>query len=317
MEKPTFDPGLTQQYTSSFKRAINQDGQFNVRRAGATWRDAHPFLFLVSISWTRFSLLVCAAYLVLNSIFALLYLAIGIEHLKGIDTSANLSGFMNAWFFSAHTLTTVGYGNVWPGGVWANALSAFEALVGLMAFAIATGVVYGRFSRPSARIGFSPKAIVAPYQGGAALQFRVVNRRTNNLLEVESRVLLMTVEDDGGRPRRRFAELELERKSVLFLPLTWTVVHPIDERSPLYGKTAADLERLQSELLVMMRAFDETFGQPVHSRFSYRYDEIVWGATFAPAFEVEANGDLRVELERLGNFDPTALPETTENNALN
>jgi len=314
VDKPTFDPGLTQQYTSSFKRAVNPDGQFNVRRTGATWRDANPYLFLVSISWTRFLLIVGAAYLVVNSIFALLYLAVGIEHLKGTETSPNLGGFMNAWFFSAHTLTTVGYGNVWPSGLAANGLSALEALAGLLAFAIATGVFYGRFSRPSARVGFSPKAIIAPYQGGTSLQFRVVNRRTNNLLEVEARVLLMSVDGGDGRPRRNFVELELERKAVLFLPLTWTVVHPIDERSPLFGKTAADLEQLQSEILVVMRAFDETFGQPVHSRFSYRYDEIIWGAKFTPAFEVEADGDLRVELNRLGNFDRTALPSAVETN---
>ena len=314
MEKPTFDPGLTQQYTSSFKRAVNQDGQFNVRRTGATWRDAHPFLFLVSVSWSRFVLIIAAAYLVVNSIFALLYLAIGIENLKGTASSTNLGSFINAWFFSAHTLTTVGYGNVWPSGIAANSLAALEALTGLLSFAIATGVFYGRFSRPSARVGYSPKAIIAPYQSGISFQFRVVNRRTNNLLEVEARVLLMTVEDKDGHPGRTFAELELERKTVLFLPLTWTVVHPIDERSPLFGKTAADLKRLQSEILVLIRAFDETFGQPVHSRFSYRYDEIVWGARFTPAFEVEPDGELRVELNRLGNFDPVELPLTVESN---
>ena len=150
--------------------------------------------------------------------------------------------FLNLFFFSTHTLTTVGYGNMYPDGPLANAIASVEALLGLMAFAIATGLLFGRFSRPSARFGFSDVMVIAPYQNGKALEFRVVNRRANNLIEAEARVMLMTVEIDGGKPKRKYQQLQLERTQVLFLPLTWTVVHPIDENSPLYGKTAGDLE---------------------------------------------------------------------------
>jgi inward rectifier potassium channel len=217
---------------------------------------------------------------------------------------------VNAFFFSAHTLTTVGYGNMWPVGPAANTLAAIEALAGLMTFAIATGLLFGRFSRPSARFGFSPKMLVAPYKNGTSLQFRVVNRRSNNLVDVEARLLLMTVQGESGRPLRKFDQLELERRQVLFLPLTWTVVHPITETSPLFGRTEEDLQRLQAEVLVTMKGFDEFFGQIVNSRFSYRYDEIVWGARFAPAFEVEEDGDLRLEVDRVGDYDAvTSAPE--------
>ena len=307
MQKPSFDPGLTQQYKGVLKRAINKDGRFNVRRDGATWRDAHPYLYLTSVSWVRFFGIIFLAFIVTNTLFALLYVAIGVEHLKGAEASTASLRFTNSFFFSAHTLTTVGYGNIWPSGPLANAVTAMEALTGLMGFAIATGLLFGRFSRPSVRIGFSPTAVVAPYRDNTSLQFRVVNRRPNNLIEMEAKLLLMTVEECNGQLQRRFQELELERNQILFFPLTWTVVHPIDEKSPLYGATAKDLERLQSEIMINLRAFDESFGQTVHARYSYRYDEIVWGAKFVQAFEVDADGELRLEVSRVGELEQVSI----------
>ncbi len=306
--RPTYDPGLTQQYTGVLNRAINKDGEFNVRRSGRTWRDVHLYLFLISASWPLFFLLVTLGFIIVNTAFAVSYMAIGMEHLKNAYAPTAEMRFVNAFFFSAHTLTTVGYGNIYPDGVAANATSAFEALVGLMGFAIATGLMFGRFSRPSARFGFSETMLISPYMGGTSLQFRVVNRRSNNLIDVEARVMLMTVDFSESRPKRRFAPLDLERGQVLFLPLTWTVVHPISESSPLYGKTAEDLERLQAEVIVMMKAFDDTFSQTVQARYSYRYDEITWGAKFAPAFEIDQHGDLRVEVNRVGETESAALP---------
>lgn len=307
MEQPSFDPGLTQRYDGVLKRAINPDGRFNVRRTGSTWRDAHPYLYLINASWTRFLVIVCITYVVVNTLFAGAYMAIGIDHVKGTDGPTQWARFVNAFFFSAHTLTTVGYGNMWPIGPAANVLAATEALAGLMTFAIATGLLFGRFSRPSARLGFSPKMLVAPYKDGTSLQFRVVNRRSNNVIDVEARLLLMTVQGENGKPQRKFDQLELERRQVLFLPLTWTVVHPITEKSPLFGKTNEDLERLQAEILVTMKAFDESFGQTVNSRFSYRYGDIIWGARFAQAFEVENSGELRLEIDRVGDYTEAPL----------
>ncbi len=308
MEQPSFDPGLTQQYNGVLKRAINPDGRFNVRRTGATWRDRHPYLYLINASWTKFLIIVCTLFLITNLIFASLYMLIGVEHLKGADAPTQWLRFINAFFFSAHTLTTVGYGNMWPMGPAANAIAAIEALAGLMTFAIATGLLFGRFSRPSARLGFSPKILVSPYFNRTSLQFRVVNRRSNNLIDVEARLLLMTVQGEDGKPQRKFEQLELERPKIYFLPLTWTVVHPITETSPFFGKSADDLEKMQAEVLVTMKAFDESFGQTVNSRFSYRFDDIVWGAKFSQAFEVEPSGDLRLEINRVGEFESVKLP---------
>ena len=300
MSKPAFDPGFTQQYRGNLRRIINPDGNFNVHRRGTSWRDVHPYLFMINASWPAFSMLILVGYLTTNLIFAYIYFyPVGMEHLRGAEAADSFRSFLNAFFFSAHTLTTVGYGNIYPEGVVANSVAAFEALLGLLAFALATGLLFGRFSRPVARIQFSKKILVAPYQDGASLQFRVANRRSNNLMEVEARVLLMTVERAGGNLQRKYTPLDLERSKVEFLPLAWTVVHPIDDSSPLKGKTAQDLAELQAEFLVLIRAFDDTFFQSVHVLYSYRYDEVVWGARFVPNFEVDEHGHMVLDLARL------------------
>jgi inward rectifier potassium channel len=306
-EKPRFDPGLTQQAAGGLNRAINRDGNFNVRRKNGSWRDSHPYLFMISISWPRFIALVFAAFLVINTIFAFLYEAGGLDHLKNSEAPTWWEGFFNAFYFSAHTLTTVGYGNMWPVGPFANLVAVTESLLGVLGFAIATGLMFGRFSRPSARLGFSERAIIAPYQGGTSLQFRVANRRSNNLINVKANVVFMYVELCDGVPQRRFSPLELERQEILFFALTWTVVHPINESSPLWGKTAKDLADGRAEVIIMISGFDDTFGQNVNMRYSYRHDEIVWGARFTAAFEVEPSGDIAIDLERIGSTIPAEL----------
>jgi inward rectifier potassium channel len=305
MNKAAFDPGFTQVYRGNLRRIINPDGRFNVRRRGTTWRDVHAYLYMINAGWPVFLAWIFAAYVATNFLFALIYYyGVGVEHLHGAETSTALERFLSAFFFSAHTLTTVGYGSIYPEGVLANSVAAFEALLGLLAFALATGLVFGRFSRPVARIAFSENMVVAPYRDGTSLQFRVANRRSNNLMELEARVLLMTVEAADGATVRKYKSLELERPNVQFLPLAWTVVHPIDENSPLWGKTAQDLASLESEFLILIKAFDDTFFQTVHVRYSYRHEELVWGARFAPTFEVGAEGNMVLDLGRLSALQP-------------
>jgi inward rectifier potassium channel len=302
MEKTNYDPGLTQQYGDKLRRVIRKDGQFNVRRRGTTWRDIHPYLFLINQPWPVFLALVFAGFVVANLLFAFGYCALGVETLRGAEAPTAWGRFMNAFFFSSQTITTVGYGTIVPASPGANLLASFEAMVGLMGFAVATGFLVGRVTRPSARIGFSDSMLVAPYRGGTSLQFRIVNRNVSNLMEIEARMMLMTVEKNGERLERRYAGLDLERDRILFMPLTWTIVHPIDADSPLFGKTPADLARLQAEVLILVKGVDDTFSQTVHARYSYRYDEIAWNARFAPAFEVGADGDLRLELDKVSEL---------------
>jgi len=302
MQKPSFDPGLTQKFTGAVRRTINKDGTFNVHRHGTTWRDFHPYLHLIDMSWLSFVLVLFAGYVLANTVFATAYFLLGPAALQGVDGSAEWRRYVDDFFFSAHTLSTVGYGNIVPNGIAAGVLSAFEAWLGVLAFAVAAGLLYGRVSRPSARFGFSDKVLIAPYQDGSSLQFRVVNRRSNSLMDLEARVMLMTVEDQDGQPVRRYHLLRLERKQVMFLALTWTVVHPITEKSPLWGKSEDDLERLQAELLILIKAYDDTFSQTVLARHSYRHDEFQWGARFAPAFTVDAGGDLVLELRKVSEL---------------
>ncbi len=310
MQQPSFDPGLTQRYIGKLKRTLDPDGSFNVKRVGTTWRDQHPYLFLISLSWPAFGLMTVAAFAVINLVFAAIYCGIGIEYLKGAAGTTPFLRFMDAFFFSTHTLTTVGYGSIYPVGIPANSVAAIEALVGLTGFAVVTGLVFGRFSRPSARIGFSDKMLVTPYQDITSLQFRIINRRSNNLIDLNARLLLTFVDTSDGTPRRRYVPLALERDQVLFFPLPWTIVHPITRDSPLYGKTAEDLAALQAEVMILIRAFDETFGQTLNARRSYTHEEFVWGARFKAAFELDPSGDdLVVEVDKISVCERAPLPE--------
>lgn len=303
MQQPTFDPGLTQRYEGPLRRVINPDGTFNVLRRGTNSGDVNPYLYLVSVPWPHFFGLVLLGYVVVNSVFATVYYLLGPNALQGrVDGASALRQFLQCVFFSSQTLTTVGFGAVAPASPAANVVAALEALCGLLGFAVATGLLFGRVSRPSARIGFSANALIAPYQEGTSLQFRVVNRRANSLIEPAATLMLMTVDRRDGVSRRDFTLLKLEREKIMFFPLTWTVVHPIDSESPLLGKTAADLEALQAEFMVLVKAWDETFSQTVHQRFSYRYSEVVWGARFTPAFGVDHKGDLEVHVHKVGNY---------------
>jgi inward rectifier potassium channel len=279
------------------RRTINPDGTFNVRRKGLRLRDANVYLMLIDTTWPRFFGAVLLIFFAVNLLFASVYMMIGIDRLHGIEPE--MGAFPNAFFFSVHTLTTVGYGNVFPSGTLANAMASLEAATGLMVFAVATGLLYGRFSRPSARILFSRTALVAPYQDGTSLQFRITNARSNVLMDLEARVLLMTVNRTEGQLKRAFIDLPLERRRVYFFPLTWTIVHPIDAASPFSGKTADDLREMEAELLILIKGFDDTFSQQVHSQYSYRHDEILWGAKFLPAFSVDGQGDLVLDVNKV------------------
>ena len=248
----------------------------------------------------------------MNVLFAGAYLACGPQALVG--TGADMMGgrFGRAFFFSIETFATIGYGQLAPNGVPANLVVTVEALVGLMYQALATGLLFARFARPTADILFSRHALVSPYgDEGTALMFRIVNRRRNEIIGLEAQVLYSAMEPDGrGGMVRRYTALPLERNKVTFFPLSWTVVHPIDETSPLAGKTAAQLERAEAEILVLLSGIDEAFEQTVHARSSYRADEIVWNARFQSMFlAMDAKSHVSVDISRIHEIESvTARP---------
>lgn len=299
MAPPSFDPGLTQKYAGRIRRIINADGSFNVRRTGARARQLHIYQWLVCLSWPQFFAVILGTYVGFNLLFALCYVGIGIEHLKGAELGTALDNFVSAFFFSFQTFTTVGYGAIAPGGFLASALAAVEALVGILTFALITGIFYGRFTRPTARILYSNRALVAPYQQGQSLQFRLVNQRATLLVEVEATVFLMTVDRSSPILKRNYAVLKLEVPRINFLTLTWTLVHAINETSPLWQRAREEMLDSETEIIVQLKGYDESYGDIVYSRHSYRAEEIVWDARFLPAFDVDEQGELVVNLDRL------------------
>jgi inward rectifier potassium channel len=289
----------------SRQRLLNADGSFNVVRSGLGLLESiAPYQQLLTVSWTGFFAIVVALYLLINALFALAYFAEGSTALMGPGADMLGGHFSQAFFFSVQTFATIGYGQIGPNGFMANALVTIEALVGLIFQALATGLLFARFSRPTASILFSHQAIIAPYNGGLSLQFRIANRRKNEIIQLEAQVLFSAMQPDGrGGLVRRYSLLPLERNKVTFFPLSWTIVHPIDQSSPLAGRTSDQLVEAEAEVLVLLSGIDETFAQTVHTRSSYRAEDIVWNRRFRSIFVQEQGGSLSVDISRLHEIE--------------
>ena len=291
-------------------RLLNRDGSFNVLRRQGLLDAFGSYYSLVMMSWPRFMGLVIAFYILSNALFAGIYVFCGPNALLTVSGPAIASPFWRAFFFSVHTFGTIGYGNVIPAGIAANLAVTCESLFGLMGFALVTGLLFARFSRPTAKILFSDSAIVAPYNGISAFEFRIINARNNQIIELGARVLLSRFENVDGNRIRKYHPLRLERERVVFFPLSWTIVHPIDEKSPMYGLTQEELIASDAEFLILLTGIDETFSQTVHARSSYRAEEIVWGARFANVYLRGPEGQIQgVDIDRFHSFERTQLPE--------
>lgn len=286
----------------SRKRLLNRDGSFNVLREGLSpITSLSLYHSLLTITWPRFLGLIILFYLMLNGGFAAAYLACGPGALTGAAAVTPAERFLESFFFSVQTFATIGYGVMSPKSLAAHILVTLESLVGLLGFALATGILFARFSRPSARIQLSDVALIAPYRGITAFEFRLANARSNELVQVEARVTLSRYRASGVG--RDFIPLKLERDSVLFFPLAWTVVHPIDETSPLYGLGPRELADSGAEFLVFLTAFDETFSQTVQTRSSYVAEDVIWGASFESVFNPQRDdGVVSIDIARLNEI---------------
>jgi inward rectifier potassium channel len=280
------------------ERSVNKDGTFNVRRVGMpAFRSYELYHSLITMGGFRFLGLLFLGFLITNALFAAVYMGIGMDHFVRTGGAGRLDRLLDAFFFSAQTLTTVGYGHISPNSHLVSAVAAFESLLGLLSFALATGLLYGRFSRPHAQIRFSEQGLVAPYRGNTGFMFRFVNRRSNQLIEVEATVALSYL--DGESDTRRFVTLALERSKINLFPTSWTVVHPIDESSPLFGMKDEDLRKAQAEFIVLIKAFDDTFSQSIYQRTSYTADEVLWGARFQPMTTIGSDGRMEMDVDRV------------------
>jgi inward rectifier potassium channel len=285
-------------------RMLNRDGSFNVARSGLSFlQTINAYHALLEMSWLRFHITVFLAFCGINTVFAAAFYLCGPGALNGTTGATVPDRMRECFFFSVQTFTTVGYGHVSPNTMAANLLVLVCAFVGLFSFALATGLLFARFSRPTARILYSDYALIAPYRDITSLQFRIANQRRSQLLGIEAKLLMTWVDDPLGRRSRQYRQLTLEREKVTFFPLHWTIVHPIDQESPMYGLTDSRLRETECEFLVLLSAVDDSFAQTVHSRTSYRYDEIVWGAKFADIFRREERDILHVDLRRLHLYE--------------
>jgi inward rectifier potassium channel len=295
----------------SRKRLLNRDGTFNVRRAGlGFWQSHSAYHYFLTISWPRFLGYVGAAYIAVNAVFAVLFVAAGAHALTSFEGESAPLRLVDSFFFSVHTLATIGYGNIAPANTAANLLVTAESLIGLLGFSIVAGIVFARFARPTAQILFSDRALIAPYGDKTAFMFRIVNQRSNQIVELEAKVLLARRKRDGkSATDREFIPLKLERDRVTFFPLAWTIVHPIDDFSPLRTMSEEELGSREAEFLVLLNGFDETFSQTVHTRSSYTGEELVCGAKFRSMFtSTDDDLEVAVDIRKLHEFDIVSGP---------
>jgi len=301
----THDLGFGSVVSGQHLRLLNRDGSFNVRRdRPSAWKRLTSYHGLLTTSWPTFITWVLVLYLLVNFSFALLYLAAGIQTLQG-DFAQH--PFLRAYFFSVETFSTIGYGNIAPRSTAGHLIVMLESMVGLLSFALVTGVVFTRFARPTAHIIYSHNAVIAPYHSITALEFRIVNGRDNQIIDLAASVVLTRFERDGNKLIRRYYPLPLERPAVAFFPLSWTIVHPINVQSPLWGWDEQRLRESGGEFLVLLRGTDESFAQTVQSRSSYSVDEVKWGMRFASAFKEDEDGVLSLDMRSFDKVEPASL----------
>jgi inward rectifier potassium channel len=317
--RPT-DLGLSGVFESE-TRFLNRDGSFNAHRSGLGRGAFSAYADLLTMRWPTFFGVSLALYILLNALFGLLYFSLGPAALSEMPAGTG-ARLLACFFFSVQTFGTIGFGHVYPSTLAANVLVTMEAFVGLMGVALVTGVLFARFSRPTHRILFSHHAVIAPHSAsgghpeGRALMFRIMNGRRTDLLDITAEVILTLRHDSGGAAtktgnkgmgNRSFYPLTLERDRVTFFPLSWTIVHPIDEHSPLYGLELPDLLRQEAELVVVLRATEEASQQTVQARSSYHATEIRSGVRFASMYTRES-GHLAVDARLLHDLQAADLP---------
>jgi len=255
---------------------------------------------LLTVSWPLFFLRLAAMFAAVNLLFALLYLA----DRDGI-ANARPGNFADAFFFSVQTLGTLGYGVMAPRTLWANLLVTVESFSGILTIALFTGIIFARFSRPIARVMFSNVAVVARFDGVPTLMFRAANQRGEFIVDAEVSVTLARQHTTReGVTMRRFQELKLERSKNSLFPLSWTVMHLIDETSPLFGLTSEEMLARDMEIVVMLSGVDETLADRIYARHAYWADEIVWDQRFVDVISLAPDGRRVVDLTRFHDTMP-------------
>lgn len=300
--KQNNDTGFATGSNETGGRFVNKDGSYNLVKEGMpVYKRFSIFNDMLNLPVWKFISIIFLFFIVINFIFSVIYFFIGPEQLDGLSRSSNWRTFREIFYFSTQTFTTVGYGHVSPVGDGANMVAAIEALTGFLSLAIATGLIYGRFSKPRSYLLFSDHALISPYKDGTALMFRLATYKDKHTLtDVDIKVNIGLIVAENDKTDYKYFSLDLERSHVETLPMSWTVVHPINEQSPFYGFTEEDMKTADVELYIMLRGFDDVFSNYVQRRTSYTYNEIFFKRKFEPMYRESEDGKTTIlELHKL------------------
>ena len=300
--KQNNDTGFASNSNDTGGRFINKDGSFNLVKEGMSFRKRFSiFNDMLNLPQWKFIAIIFIFFISINIIFTSIYFLIGAGQFDGVSGGGGWKNFRELFYFSTQTITTVGYGHIYPVGDAANIVAGIEALTGFLSLAIATGLIYGRFSKPRSYLIFSDHALISPYKEGTGLMFRFAAYKDKHALtdlEIRINAGLLLVEND--KPDYKYFTLSLERSKVENMPMSWTVVHPIDENSPFYGFTEEDMKNADTELYVLLRGFDDVFSNYVQQRTSYTFNEILFNRKFVPMYRESEDGKTTIlELHKL------------------
>ena len=297
------DTGFSNTGNINGGRFINRDGTFNLSKKGLPfWNRFSLYYAMITLPLWQFIGIIFIFFICVNLLYTLVYLFIGASEFTGMIAHSGWKMYKELYFFSTETFTTVGYGRVNPVGDAANLVASIEAMSGFLSFALATGLIYGRFAKPRAHLAFSDNAVIAPYRGKTALMFRFACYKEHHALtDVTVQVNLAMLIMENGQENYKYYDLPLERSKIESLPMNWTVVHPIDEQSPLLGFTPEDLKAADVEVYVLVRGFNDVYSNTVLQRTSYTYDEIKLNHRFIPMYQETENGTI-LELQKLNRF---------------
>jgi inward rectifier potassium channel len=314
------DTGFGTQASSIGGRFVNRDGTFNLRKTGLPfWKRISIYSYLIALSWPQFILVIVLFYFLVNLLFTAVYVLIGTDQLQGFVETTEWGKIKETFFFSTQSFTTVGYGRINPLGEGADIVSSVETMAGWLFFALVTGLLYGRFTQPIAYIAFSEKALISPYRNGTGLMFRMVPYKdAHELTNAHVAVNISLLITENGKTDYQFFQLKLERSRIDMFNMNWTVVHPIDEESPLYQFTKQDLQNADFELMVQVSGFDPVFSNQVMQRTSYTMEELEWEARFSSMYHQSKDGNTTiVELDKLSQYEKVDLLQNNEPNKIN
>lgn len=283
-------------------RFINKDGSYNLTKEGMPfWKRISLFHDMLHLQLWKFVAVILIFFILINLTFAGIYFLIGITGFQGIQATNHWQLFKELYYFSTETFTTVGYGRVNPISDATNIIAGIESLTGLLSLAIATGLIYGRFSMPRSYLVFSDHALISPYKQATALMFRfAAYKDMHALTDLEIRVTVGMKVLEGDDTSYKYFSLDLERSRVETMPMSWTVVHPIVESSPFLGFSEEDMKTADVELYVMLRGFDDVFSNYVQQRTSYTFNEILFNRKFVPMYRENDEGTSTIlELHKL------------------